>query len=587
MSDLYDVKISVRSSVKLLPEIKGILSIKPKRERLFRDTVFGPWLDIQSHENDSHMMHYVLQHQIFVTNIRSDCPLIIFHIVLRDRKTWLNMWDEDAVRLCLLIAGEYMWEKFYQRTVNVVSRHTEHHLAELKKNLNFNATYNLYRFAWAFKLSIPNVALILSPKEMRQAWFMASVEFIQGLAHQDGNFLQDDEARGKCIEHYNGMCGDTEDGDGVHLSQTNDVIQQAVNLSTMLSTSPQARNAVVAEFFAEFYALKKQLLLIKKRKDDEFDELTKRFKSEEIPNFCSDHNDTSNHIGGVSTKAKHHLHLFIKALDSKTENPTIDVVVPPIDDDRILRTIKPNDACDEVEVLDNFEDNYMLMLNDEEKPVKSSLNDMELEQEHEKIAVKQGILEQQPNAAKGKNNYWAIVSPHFSTSILSGIMPDYFSNVHMYPLPWIAVEKCLVELEIRNGVVTFYDSLGWAGGSRRRWWRQMKKLLPEKLTVYLLMHGIFESNGISADDYKITYKYVAAPFQASLFGDCGIWVLERISKKRTKNEAKTTKPGTEWKSVEKTKSRQSPSLKKSQPKSTPTNPKSNPRLQVKKNKFRD
>ncbi|GKB15469.1 putative ribonuclease H-like domain-containing protein, partial [Tanacetum coccineum] len=39
--------------------------------------------------------------------------------------------------------------------------------------------------------------------------------------------------------------------------------------------------------------------------------------------------------------------------------------------------------------------------------------------------------------------------------------------------------------------------------------------------------------------------------------------LERISKKRTKNEAETTKPDTEWKSVEKTKSRQSPSIKES------------------------
>ncbi|GJW16908.1 phospholipase-like protein [Tanacetum coccineum] len=115
---------------------------------------------------------------------------------------------------------------------------------------------------------------------------------------------------------------------------------------------------------------------------------------------------------------------------------------------------------------------------------------------------------------------WAIISPYFSTSILSGSMPDYFSNGHMYPLPWIAVEK----LEIRNGVVTFYDSLGLAGVNRRRRWRQMKKLLPEKLTVYLLMHDIFKSKGISADDYKITYKYDAAPFQASLFGDCGIWV---------------------------------------------------------------
>ncbi|GJW16999.1 hypothetical protein Tco_0024435 [Tanacetum coccineum] len=36
-----------------------------------------------------------------------------------------------------------------------------------------------------------------------------------------------------------------------------------------------------------------------------------------------------------------------------------------------------------------------------------------------------------------------------------------------------------------------------------------------------------------------------------------IMALERISKKRTKNEAKTTKPDTEWKSMIKTKSRQS------------------------------
>ncbi|GKB63870.1 reverse transcriptase domain-containing protein [Tanacetum coccineum] len=38
---------------------------------------------------------------------------------------------------------------------------------------------------------------------------------------------------------------------------------------------------------------------------------------------------------------------------------------------------------------------------------------------------------------------------------------------------------------------------------------------------------------------------------------------ERISKKKTKNEAKTAKPDTEWKNVVKTKSRQSPSVKKS------------------------
>ncbi|GKA47162.1 IQ-DOMAIN 31-like protein [Tanacetum coccineum] len=57
---------------------------------------------------------------------------------------------------------------------------------------------------------------------------------------------------------------------------------------------------------------------------------------------------------------------------------------------------------------------------------------------------------------------------------------------------------------------------------------------------------------------------------------------ERISKKRTKNEAKTTKPDMEWKSVIKTKSRLSPSVKKS----TKINPDKSKVKKVKKNKFR-
>ncbi|GKB66650.1 hypothetical protein Tco_0928062 [Tanacetum coccineum] len=133
---------------------------------------------------------------------------------------------------------------------------------------------------------------------------------------------------------------------------------------------------------------------------------------------------------------------------------------------------------------------------------------------------------------------WAIVSPHFSTCILNGMMQDYFSNGHMYPLPWIAVEKIgYLDLTIGN-LFSFLKSLPelfvsshggsvWmhprASGSKRRWWRRMKKVLLEKLTLYLLMHGIFDSKGISADHYKITYNYAFVPFQASLYGHCGIW----------------------------------------------------------------
>ncbi|GJZ34132.1 hypothetical protein Tco_0579568 [Tanacetum coccineum] len=266
----------------------------------------------------------------------------------------------------------------------------------------------------------PNVSLISSPEEMRHAWFMVSVDYIKGLANQDGKFFQDDEARVNCIEHNNGMCGDTKvgkfvqdeearvngikhhnricgetevgkfvqdeeervngiehhngmcgdkkdgnfaegideticlksnqmsveeedgvldsEGDSVHLSQTNDVIQQAVNLSTMSSTTASSSSSNPGN-----------------DKD-------------------ASHLDDLMEIDGENVKD---------------------------DDDCILRTRKPNDAYDVVEV-DNYEDDYMLMLNDEEKPVKSSLNDMELEQEPNKINVKHGIFEQQPSAPKGK-----------------------------------------------------------------------------------------------------------------------------------------------------------------------------------------
>nr|GEZ66960.1 phospholipase-like protein [Tanacetum cinerariifolium] len=374
---------------------------------------------------------------------------------------------------------EYMWEKFYNRIVNVVSIHTEHHLAQLKKNPNFNATYNLYGFAWAFKIWIlesypkskkwsskkanviprglawskvtafeksiyeelfrpmsnPNVALISSPEEMCQAWFKASADFIKGLDNQD-------------VDNGDGVLdSQSDDEDGVFDSQTKDVIEEA------------------------------EVLLIKRRKDDEFDELTKifsKFKNsktfvkfkklltndlctknissdcnpkksdggvsiEEKLKFSSHHNDSLNHIGNVSSEAKassssthpgndedvshlddnmeidgqnakdgysksqHHFHLIIKALGTKIENPSIDlvVVVSPKVDYPMLRTIKPKDDFDKADV-DSYDDDYMSLLNDKEQPAKLSLNDLELQQEPDIADVKDGILEKQANADKRK-----------------------------------------------------------------------------------------------------------------------------------------------------------------------------------------
>ena len=76
----YKCKYAVRSKVKLLPDIKDILSKNEKRAALFRNTVFGLWLDIRSCDNDSQLMHYVLQHQVKVSEISSDAPPIKFKI---------------------------------------------------------------------------------------------------------------------------------------------------------------------------------------------------------------------------------------------------------------------------------------------------------------------------------------------------------------------------------------------------------------------------------------------------------------------------------------------------------------------------
>ncbi|GJS88678.1 hypothetical protein Tco_0771314 [Tanacetum coccineum] len=104
--------------------------------------------------------------------------------VLRHIETWIGLSDMDAVRVCLLLVaelvfmgkedrnciprhlvslvedfdfwndcpwGEYMWVKFYKRTVNGAANHRALHLDKKKQNPDYYPTYNLYGFRLAFK----------------------------------------------------------------------------------------------------------------------------------------------------------------------------------------------------------------------------------------------------------------------------------------------------------------------------------------------------------------------------------------------------------------------------------------------------
>nr|GEU62742.1 uncharacterized mitochondrial protein AtMg00810-like [Tanacetum cinerariifolium] len=164
------------------------------------------------------------------------------------------------------------------------------------------------------------------------AWFMASVEFIKGLADQDDNFFQDDlgggnvfqsdKARGNCIKYYNGFGGHIEDGNFIE---------------GLVETMGQKSNRVSTEERAGILDSKGDGIHLSQKND------------------------------GILT---------------------IYVLVPPNDDDRLLHNMKPNVACDQVD-MDHFEDEYMLMLNDEEKLAKSSLDDMKLEQQPDNVLEKQ------------------------------------------------------------------------------------------------------------------------------------------------------------------------------------------------------
>ncbi|GKD55169.1 hypothetical protein Tco_1288556, partial [Tanacetum coccineum] len=155
-----------------------------------------------------------------------------------------------------------MWDKFYKRTVNVVAIHRADHLKKKKQNSDYYPTYNLYGFAWAFKIWIsesypnsrkwwskkdnvlpralawsnvtkfekndynclfgpdsnPNLELYATPVEKQTGWFIASIQFINGLVDEDFNVSQDDGVgvvSGNCVDlQHNSVSAVSVLGDG-------------------------------------------------------------------------------------------------------------------------------------------------------------------------------------------------------------------------------------------------------------------------------------------------------------------------------------------------------------------------------------
>ncbi|GKE03491.1 phospholipase-like protein, partial [Tanacetum coccineum] len=234
---VYDAKVSIRCKLHILQTIRSKLSWKVDRLGMFSRTVFGPWLNIQTTLHDNHLLNFLLQHQRYVEDPSIDIPFIFdidgrtlelgrqdFCLITgfrfgkisldpkeKDRSQFRervfpetpnlngqllldlvkndvafnNLDDDDVVRVCLLLAldyvfmgqeikhvllkpivnlvdnlsewdkfpwGEYMWREFHKRVYNVVAKHREYHLKMLGNNPRYVANYALYGFVFPLKI---------------------------------------------------------------------------------------------------------------------------------------------------------------------------------------------------------------------------------------------------------------------------------------------------------------------------------------------------------------------------------------------------------------------------------------------------
>ncbi|GJT48102.1 hypothetical protein Tco_0974259 [Tanacetum coccineum] len=317
------------------------------------------------------------------------------------------------------------------RTVNVVALHRDHHLAEKKKNPNFNATYNLYGFN-------SSVDLYSTPAEKREAWFVASIPFIIGLVDEDRNgcgdhsvgvskdnvvdrqheydyedesvnetFLDEDGYEDKRVNEKSVENNDQhllENGDGVLDSEGGGINNEAGNVN-------QPSNVSIADLFVEVRALRNEVALIQQKRQpniipNESNDIAKC----SVPDVTSNHTGVDQGLGGsasdpMSTCSRHDMHNAEVACDGMpidkpdgTNDYSCSQCIP-ITLDVLIEACACSNKHPELDVLqhdnhvdhsaDDFADEYMSVLNDEEMMPNYSLDDMKFQHEEDNLTVKE------------------------------------------------------------------------------------------------------------------------------------------------------------------------------------------------------
>ena len=72
---VYDAKVTVRSTTHLLHSIRDRLAETHNRLKLFDQTVFSKWINLISSYHDNHLLNYVLQHQRYADSASIESTL--------------------------------------------------------------------------------------------------------------------------------------------------------------------------------------------------------------------------------------------------------------------------------------------------------------------------------------------------------------------------------------------------------------------------------------------------------------------------------------------------------------------------------
>nr|GEX28273.1 hypothetical protein [Tanacetum cinerariifolium] len=181
----YDCKVTIWSRPSMISIIKEGLSKSNKRLKLFKDNVFGKYLDLDVEENANHLLKYVLLHQRPQLNMcfrirqknsenkaslgkvaqgkaakgkaakgeamkgkDAKCKAAQEQIFMgqKDKKIVINSFlrlVEDLAAWDDFSWGEYYWEEFYKKAVNLIDNHEDTH-TNFKKKRSFKITNVLH-----------------------------------------------------------------------------------------------------------------------------------------------------------------------------------------------------------------------------------------------------------------------------------------------------------------------------------------------------------------------------------------------------------------------------------------------------------